>query len=67
MEAAIHIPRLYTAKQVAARFGLSPKRIYELGQQGRIRRVEFGRQVRFAEADLLAFIAAGGSSLQEVE
>lgn len=59
------VPRLYTAKEVAERFGLSPKRIYELGQQGRLRRVEIGRQVRFPEADLLAFIEGGGSPLDE--
>ena len=55
--------RLLSAKDVAARTGLSLARIYALGRQGQAGAVKVGeRAVRFSEAALDTWVRSGGVS-----
>lgn len=53
------LPKLHTAPQVAARFGVSVRSIKRLIAQERLRAVRFGNQVRILDEDLQACEQAG--------
>jgi excisionase family DNA binding protein len=55
--------RQLTAAEVAEWLKLSRGRIYELARQNLIPSYRLGRQVRFCEEDVRAFIARGGQPL----
>jgi excisionase family DNA binding protein len=50
-------PKFYTPEQVAEMLCLSLRSVRRLIDAGKLRVHRFGRSVRIAEADLLAFIA----------
>ncbi len=54
---------LLTAKEVAALLRVPALRVYELARTGAIPCVRIGRQVRFPEDGLRAWIARGGTPL----
>ncbi len=54
---------LLTAKEVAALLRVTKLRVYELARTGAIPCVRIGRQVRFPEDGLRAWIARGGTPL----
>jgi excisionase family DNA binding protein len=56
--------RLLLAAEAAALLRLSENRVYELAKRGLIPCVRIGRQIRFPEDKLLAWIEAGGSPLE---
>ena len=56
----IERPRMMRATEVAERLDLPVKRVLLLARRGIIPRVKVGHQVRFNEAELEAWIAAGG-------
>jgi excisionase family DNA binding protein len=56
--------RLLLAAEAAALLRLSDNRVYELAKRGLIPCVRIGRQIRFPEDKLLAWIEAGGSPLE---
>lgn len=58
-------PRMLKVAEVAKRLDLSEKRVYILAQEGVIPRVKLGHQIRFNEATLEAWIAAGGAGYPE--
>lgn len=41
--------KLYTAKELAVVYQIHPKTVYRLGREGKLKRVEVGRSVRFIE------------------
>jgi len=49
---------MLTAKQIAQRLNLSPRFIYDLAARGVLPCHRFGGSVRFAEADVEAYIAS---------
>lgn len=61
----IERPRMLRATEVAERLDLPVKRVLLLARQGIIPRVKVGHQVRFNEAELEAWIAAGGKGFDE--
>jgi excisionase family DNA binding protein len=56
--------KLLLAAEAAALLRLSENRVYELAKRGLIPCVRIGRQIRFPEDKLLAWIEAGGSPLE---
>ena len=54
---------LLTAAQVAKMLNVSVPRVYELARLGILYPVRLGRQVRFSEERLRAWIADGGQAL----
>ena len=54
-------PRMLRVAEVAKRLDLPEKRLYILAREGIIPHVRLGRSVRFNEAELEAWIAAGGA------
>jgi len=53
--------RMLRVADVAARLDLPEKRIYILAREGIIPHVRLGRSIRFNEAEIEAWIAAGGA------
>jgi excisionase family DNA binding protein len=56
--------KLLLASEAAALLRVTENRIYELAKRGAIPVVRLGRQLRFDEAALLAWIEAGGTPLE---
>ena len=56
--------KLLLASEAAALLRVTENRIYELAKRGTIPCVRIGRQLRFDEAALLAWIEHGGTPLQ---
>jgi excisionase family DNA binding protein len=56
--------RLLLAAEAAALLRLSENRVYDLAARGVLPCVRIGRQIRFPEDKLLAWIEAGGSPLE---
>lgn len=50
-------PLLMTLGETAKALGLSERKTWELGVTGELPRIEIGRSVRFAIADVEAFVA----------
>ena len=63
----IVVKSLLTAKQVADWWQLPLARVYELARQRLIPCIHLGRQVRFDEATLRAWMNAGGLSRRDSE
>lgn len=55
-------PRMLRTADIAELLDLPAKRVSILAREGIIPRVKVGRSVRFNEADILAWVAAGGSA-----
>lgn len=53
--------RMLRVSDVAQRLDLPEKRLYILAREGIIPHVRLGRSIRFNEAELEAWIAAGGA------
>lgn len=60
-------PRMLRVAEVAKRLDLPEKRLYILAREGIIPHVRLGRSIRFNEAELEAWIAAGGSGYPGTE
>lgn len=60
-------PRMLRAPEVAELLDLPVKRVHILAREGIIPRVKVGRQVRFNEAEILAWITSGGSAYPSEE
>ena len=56
---------ILTAQEVAARLRISPQRAYELARLGLLPCIRIGRQVRFDEAAVEGWIAAGGQAYDD--
>ena len=56
--------KLLLASEAAALLRITQNRLYDLGKRGVIPCVRIGRQVRFPEDKLLAWLDAGGASLE---
>jgi excisionase family DNA binding protein len=56
--------RLLLAAEAAALLRLSENRVYDLAARGVLPCVRIGRQIRFPEDKLLAWIESGGSPLE---
>lgn len=54
-------PRMLRVAEVAKRLDLPEKRLYILAREGIIPHVRLGRSIRFNEAEIEAWIAAGGA------
>lgn len=68
MPAHPHKPRtarMLRVADVAARLDLPEKRVYILAREGIIPHVRLGRSIRFNEAELEEWIAAGGAGYPE--
>ena len=52
---------LLTAKAVSLILNLSPKTVYLLAKQHRIRSVNFGRSIRFRKKDVIEFLERHGA------
>jgi excisionase family DNA binding protein len=52
------LPEYVQAKEIAIRFDLPEKRIYEWARSGRLPCVEFGRALRFRVEDVMEFVEA---------
>lgn len=52
-----HLRKLLTHDEVARLLDVHPKTILRWGREGRLPRYKVGRKVRFAEADVDAFLA----------
>ena len=59
--------RLLVASEAAGLLRVTENRIYELAKRGMVPCVRIGRQVRFPEEKLLAWIEAGGTPLEAPE
>ncbi len=59
--------RLLLASEAAELLRVSPNRVYELAARKMIPHVRIGRQVRFPEEKLLAWLEAGGTPLEAPE
>jgi excisionase family DNA binding protein len=57
------LSRLLGAKEVASLLGITQNRLYDLGRRGLIPTVRIGKQVRYPEDKLLAWIEQGGIPL----
>lgn len=57
------LARLLTADEVALRLNVSPARVHDLARQKLLPSVSLGRQRRFDEGAIRAFIAQGGQAL----
>ena len=55
--------RLLTPAQVAEALAVGTGRVYQLARVGALPKVAIGRQVRFRQSDIEAFIATGGFAL----
>lgn len=55
------LPRLATAKEVAAATGLSLPRVYELARLGYMPVIRLGRSMRFDLATVAAWLRGGGT------
>lgn len=55
-------PRMLRCKAVAEMLDLPEQRVYILAREGVLPHVKVGRAIRFNEAELEEWIAAGGSS-----
>jgi len=60
-------PRMLRVSQVAELLDLPEQRVRILAREGVIPRVKVGRQVRFNEAELEAWIAGGGAGYPGAE
>jgi excisionase family DNA binding protein len=58
-----HLPKLLGAKEVASLLGITQNRLYDLGKRGLIPTVRIGKQVRYPEDKLRAWIEQGGMPL----
>ncbi len=56
--------RLLLAKEAADLLRVSENRLYDLAKRGMVPHVHLGRQLRFPEDRLLAWVEAGGSPLE---
>lgn len=56
--------RLLLAPEAAALLRVTENRVYELAKRGMIPHARIGRQLRFDEAKLLAWLEAGGSPVK---
>lgn len=61
----VKLGRMLRAEAVAALLDLPRKRVYLLAQEGIIPHVRVGRQVRFNESAIEAWIANGGAGYPE--
>lgn len=57
----VDAPLLLDAREAARRLGISPRTLWTLTDEGRIRPVRIGRLVKYDPRDLLAFIDASKS------
>ena len=55
--------KLWDAKQTEAETGIPVSRLYELARQDLIPHVHLGRQIRFSEQAIRAWVADGGAAL----
>jgi len=58
-------PNILTAQEVSAHLRISPQRAYELARLGLLPCIRIGRQVRFDEVKVEAWIAAGGRAYDQ--
>ena len=58
-------PRMLRVAEVAKRLDLPEKRLYILAREGIIPHVRLGRSIRFNEAEIEAWITAGGKGFGE--
>lgn len=54
----VKLVELYTAREVARLWKISPKTMYAMARGGLIRHVRIQRNVRFIESDILAWLEA---------
>lgn len=54
-------PLLWDARETSRRIGVSPRTLWALTDEGRIKAVRIGRLVRYDVRDLLAFIESAKS------
>jgi excisionase family DNA binding protein len=59
--------RYLTVPEVAERFGVTPKTVYHLAQEGKLPGPKFGGQWRFDEARLVEWFAEQDQSTKSVE
>lgn len=57
------LPRLLTARELAAQLGLTLARTYAMARNGLIPAVWLGRQLRFEPRAILEWLAMGGTQL----
>ena len=56
-QTADSVDRLLTAQEAAKILTISPRHLWDLTKQGELPAIKMGRSVRYAQADIDAFIA----------